>query len=398
MNAVTQAGRIKKYDLAVWGATGCTGSRVIRLLQKELIRNPSLNILLISRSAEKLNLLLTELNANSVFSISVANSDNYDEAAAISQDTKIVLSCVGPYTTQGSYIVKSCAENGTDYVDISGESLWIKQMITEYHEKARETGARIIFSCGFDSVPSDLSVYFLQNTAHSVFGHPIPCIKGRIQRMKTVPLSASTLAAHQLLMNKASQDASVLSFLVNPFGLTPGFTGPEQPPIHTVKFDDELGRQAAPFWGAGINRKTIHRSNQLLNFLYGRDFCYDEMVSVDPDGHNAALIQELGQFPSTTGITEPIRDAQQDNGSWLIFWHGLLDGKEVIRVSMSGQQDPGYATSAALVVEAALCLLDGQAVTKGGIATTASCLGQSLLNRLNHKKIIDISWAVLPPT
>ncbi|EPV3677800.1 MULTISPECIES: saccharopine dehydrogenase NADP-binding domain-containing protein [Enterobacter cloacae complex] len=388
---------MKSYDIAIWGATGNIGQRVVSLLSEECGDFPSRKILLVSRDNVKLDLLLNELNAQTKFSIAIADSNNDNDVMRINKSVRVVLSCIGPYASYGSKIVKHCAENGIDYVDVSGESLWIREMIERYAQKAEKTGARIVFSCGFESVPSDLSVYFLQKIARNVFNRPVSCIKARIQRMKILPLSAGTLAAHSVLMSKASTHPSVLAFILNPFGLTSGFTGPEQPRADIVKFDDELGKQASPFWGATINSKIVHLSNQLLDFPYGHNFLYDEMVSVNRDGSNAQLVNELALFSARTQIAEKQRYSLKGrHGSWLIFWHGILEEKEVIRVRVSCEQDPGCGTSAALVVESALCLLEDNLSTKGGVWTVSSCMGQNLLDRLSRKKIIDISWEILP--
>ena len=152
-----------EFDFVVYGATGFTGKLVVEYLQAKYSNNNEINWAMAGRSLEKLNQVKTDLGvSNSVKTLEV-NSNDQASIEKMMEMTDCVLTTVGPYQLYGNEIVKSCAETGTDYVDLCGEPGWMHEIISKYNDKAKETGARIVFSCGFDSIPFDLGVLFLQD-------------------------------------------------------------------------------------------------------------------------------------------------------------------------------------------------------------------------------------------
>src|SRR3989344_1548406 len=160
---------------------------------------------------------------------------------------------------------------------------WMRQMIDAHEAAAKASGARIVFSCGFDSIPFDLGVFLLQKEFAQRFGHPAPRVRGRVRKMKGT-FSGGTAASLKATMAAAATNPAVLDLLKNPFSLTPGFEGPRQPTGHKPMVDEALGDGiwVAPFVMAAINTRNVHRSNFLLQHAYGTDFVYDEMLITGP--------------------------------------------------------------------------------------------------------------------
>ena len=146
---------------------------------------------------------------------------------------------------------------------------------------AQSSGARIVFSCGFDSLPFELGVFCVQREARKVFGAPASRVKGRVRTMKGT-FSGGTAASAKAIVRGGGEDLSLVPMLQNHFVLTPGFDGPKQPRGNKPSLDEDLGSWTAPFVMASINTRNVHRSNMLMNFPYGRDFVYDEMVLTGP--------------------------------------------------------------------------------------------------------------------
>ncbi len=212
------------------------------------------------------------------------------------QRSKVILTTVGPYLHYGSKVVAACAGAATDYVDLCGQPAWMHQMI-EKHAQQPGKVARIVFSCGFDSIPFDLGVYFLQQAAQQEFGEPLSRVRGRVRKMKGTFLGG-TLASFKATMAAAAKDPATFALLTNPFALTPGFSGPEQPAGNQPEYDEVLGSWVAPFVMATINTKNIHRSNWLMEHSYGKDFVYDEMLMTGPGEEGEAMANAVASDKS----------------------------------------------------------------------------------------------------
>lgn len=389
-----------EFDIVVYGATGFTGKLVVEYLSSVIQQTPTIRLAIAGRNREKLMAVKGMYYLPENIPVVVADHDDLLALRNIVSSTKVVISCVGPFSLHGTNIVRVCAECGTDYVDISGESHWIRDMLNAYDELAKSTGSRIVFSCGFDSIPSDLGVYYLQKKARYYFGSPIARVKGRVKSLYGTLLSRGTVETHEALMAKSKHDLSLYQFMFDPFGLTPGFSGPAQPIVNTPVFDTDLNSWAAPFLAGPINTKTVYRSNLLQDFLYGKDFIYDEMISTGSGEEGKSNIEkvltEIGGFGATNQkelfeFGEGPSKQQRQAGSYTMLYHGILDDKEAICVAISDKLDPGYGSTAKLVSESALCLLEDQIKVAGGIWTPASAMGDKLVNRLANKGVISIS-------
>src|SRR4029077_14919654 len=183
--------------------------------------------------------------------------------------TKSVISTVGPYQLYGSELVGACAATGTYYLDLCGEPLWMRQMIDAHEAAAKASGARIVFSCGFDSVPFELGAFFVQKEAKRVFGAPVHRVKGRVRDMRGT-FSGGTAASARATFEAVARDLSLVAILNDPFALTPGFSGPKQPKGNKPAFEEDLQSWTAPFMMALINTRNVHRSNMLMGFPYGK--------------------------------------------------------------------------------------------------------------------------------
>src|SRR3954451_18107831 len=267
----------KKFDIVVYGASGFTGQLVAEYLALRYGKHSDLKWAMAGRSLEKLASVRDAIGAATDTPLVVADAGDPASLKAMVDQTRLVLSTVGPYQLYGSELVAACAASGTDYLDLCGEPVWMRQMIDAHHATAQSSGARIVFSCGFDSIPFELGVFFLQETAKASLGAPVGRVKGRVRKMKGTS-SGGTAASVKATFAAAAKDLSLVALLKNPFVLTPGFEGPKQPPGNKPLLDEDLGMWTAPFVMATINTRNVQRSDLLIGSIYSKDFVYDEMV------------------------------------------------------------------------------------------------------------------------
>src|ERR1700720_1991623 len=270
-----------KFDIIVYGATGFTGQLVAEYLAQHYFGKTDPKWAMAGRNLEKLASVRDAIGAPAETALIKADAGDSASLKAMVARTRSVLTTVGPYQLYGTELVAACAASGTDYLDLCGEPLWMRQMIDAHEATAKASGARIVFSCGFDSIPFELGVLFCQETARKVLGAPVSRVKGRGRNMKGT-FSGGTAASIKATFAAAAKDLSLVAMLKNPFALTPGFEGPKQPPGNKPKFDQELDSWTAPFVMATINTRNVHRSNALMGFSYGKDFVYDEMTLTGP--------------------------------------------------------------------------------------------------------------------
>lgn len=377
----------REIGIVVYGATGYTGKLVAEYLNSQYGADGDISWAMAGRSRDKLEAVRDELGISRKIPLLVADASDPASITAMVGKAAVVLTTVGPYQLYGSDLVAACAAAGTDYVDLCGEPTWMKEMIDAHSEAAKASGARIVFSCGFDSIPFDLGVWFLEQEAKDVFGTTLPRVRGRVCGMKGV-WSGGTLASFRTTMAAASRDPSLIATLMNPFALTPGFTGPEQPNGLQPMYDEVLESWVAPFVMATINTKNIHRSNLLLNHSYGTDFAYDEMFITGPGDEGEAMAKAIASDKSmATDTTQPGEGPtkeQRETGFYdLLFVGGGPDGK-TLRVSVTGDMDPGYGSTSKMIAESAICLLKNPEAASGGIWTPAAAMGSLLIDRLKR--------------
>ena len=293
--------------------------------------------------------------------------------------TRLVLTTVGPYKLYGTPLVAACAAEGTDYVDLTGEPHWMREMIDDYSTAAEESGARILFACGFDSIPSELGVWLLQEAAIERYGHPMPRIRGRLVSFVGGP-GGGSMATGRAMAQAAHADPEVARLLADPFALTPGFRGPEQPTGLEPGVEPDLG-PVRPFFLGPTDVKNVHRSNQLLRHRYGTDFVYDEML-VGESSFNPPPGAQLapGEGPSLEAML---------NGGFETLFIGVDDEGHELRATVSSSRDPGFMTTSRMITETALSLLEQPDVAPG-IWTPVAALQGELAERLAERAFMSL--------
>lgn len=378
-----------EFDVIVFGATGYTGRLVAEYFLKTYGVGQSVKWAMAGRNLDKLAQVRNQIGAPASLPLIVADADDGAALETMAARTKVVLTTAGPYQLYGSKLVAACAKTGTDYVDLTGESHWIAAMIGAYDAEAKKSGARLVFSCGFDSIPFDLGVWFVEEEAKKRLGAYAPRVRGRVRGIKG-GLSGGTLASGQATMALAQTDHSIGALLANPFALTPGFTGPAQPDGDTPYEDKVTGSWVGPFMMAGINTKAVHRTNLLLGQIWSASFRYDEMQMLDgppkatggPNmggfDFNLANLPRPGEGPSKE---------ERDNGWYDILFIAEMGNGHTVRGAVKGDSDPGYGSTSKILAEAALALAFDvpRNVTPGGCWTPAAAMAEPLLKRLPTK-------------
>jgi short subunit dehydrogenase-like uncharacterized protein len=376
-----------QLDIVVYGATGFTGQLVAEYLAARYAGTSDPKWAMAGRSRDKLAAVRDAIGAPADTPLIVADAGDPASLKAMVEQTRSVLTTVGPYQLYGSDLVAACAASGTDYLDLCGEPVWMRQMIDAHQATAQSPGARIVFSCGFDSLPFELGVFFVQETAKQVLGAPVSRVKGRVRAMKGT-FSGGTAASIKATFAAAAKDLSLVALLRDPFVLTPGFEGPKQPPGNKPLFDPDLDAWTAPFVMSTINTRNVHRSNLLMGFPYGRDFIYDEMVLTgggEKGEANAKLVvaanAEMGGPGGPKPGEGPSRE-QRESGLYDLLFVGLGDGGRQIRVAVRGDRDPGYGSTSKMIAECAVCLLREAPDVPGGIWTPGAAMRGRLIKRL----------------
>lgn len=393
---------MQDFDIIVFGASGFTGRLVAEYLLKTYGADGAVRWAVAGRDTAKLRAVMGELGAPESLPTLAANAADPASLDALTKRTRVVITTVGPYQLYGEPLVAACARNGVDYVDLCGEPAWMAQMIGKYEDAAKQSGARIVFSCGFDSIPFDGGVWFLQQEAMRRFGKPASRVRGRVRKMKGT-FSGGTMASMLATLEAGKRDPSIVRTMTNPYALISNPPETRQPRGDSVVHDEGIG-WSAPFVMAAINTKNVHRSNALRGYPYGRDFTYDEMqlMGDGPSGEKrakAAFSQSRTQmallaFGPTRALLrsfalpkpgEGPNKEQRENGSYDVLFVGDVDGRSV-RVGVKGDKDPGYGSTSKMLAEAALCLKDTpREATPGGIWTPAAAMGDPLIARLQEK-------------
>ena len=373
-----------EFDVIVYGASGFTG----RLVAEYLAQHKSgsgIKWAMAGRNGDKLAAVRDEIGAPQDTPLVVADADDPASIRAMAKRAKCVLTTVGPYQLYGSDLVAACAETGSDYVDLSGEPGWMHAMIDKHGDKAQQTGARIVFSCGFDSIPFDLGVQFVQRAAVERQGAASARVRCRVESMAG-GFSGGTAASLQATMAALQKDPELFALLLNPFALADGFQGPQQPEDSKVYEDEASGQWVAPFIMAPINTKNVHRSNALLGYPYGEDFLYDEMMLAGAGDEGKAAAEFMASVnPIGEGAPKPGEGPskeERDAGHYSLLF--LAEGKDgqTVRARVTGNLDPGYGSTSRMITESALCLTTDCPDLAGGIYTPAAAMGSKLVARL----------------
>ncbi len=392
-----------QYDVVVYGASGFTGQLVVEYLAEKYPVGAPLRWAVAGRDRQKLEAVVADkCTTGERPAILVADSDDDDALSDLARSTRVVLTTVGPYAKYGSKLVAACVESGTHYCDLAGEAQWIRKMIDQYQSLAAQSGAKIVNSCGFDSIPSDLGVYFLQREARAAAGEPSKEIVLLVKAMKG-GASGGTIASILNLLEEAQRDRAVARIVADPYCLNPQDerNGPACRDQRGVRYS-ELGKVwTAPFVMAAINTRIVRRSNALLDYAYGRDFVYNEasMTGRGIGGWLRAALMTAGlatfmlacasRFMRTHVVKRmlpapgegPSRE-QRESGFFDLRLYGKTATGETLRVRVTGDRDPGYGSTSKMLAESAVCLALDELDVGGGFWTPAAAMGQSLIDRL----------------
>jgi short subunit dehydrogenase-like uncharacterized protein len=376
-----------RFDIIVYGATGFTGQLVVEYLATQYRGDDELKWAMAGRSLDKLASVRDATGAPAQTPLIVADASDPASLKAMIDQTRLVISTVGPYQLYGNELVAACAGSGTDYIDLCGEPVWMRQMIDKHEAAAKASGARIVFSCGFDSVPFELGAFYVQEEAKRVFGAPAARVKGRVRDMRGT-LSGGTAASAKATFDAVARDLSLVAILNDPFALTPGFSGAKQPRGNKPAYEEDLQSWTAPFMMALINTRNVHRSNMLMGFPYGREFVYDEMVLTGPGEKGEANARKvMAANTEKTGPNAPKpgegpSKEERENGRYDLLYVAIAPDGRQVRASVKGDRDPGYGSTSKMISECAICLLRDAPDVPAGFWTPGAAMQHKLIKRL----------------
>jgi short subunit dehydrogenase-like uncharacterized protein len=395
----------RPFDIVLFGASGFTGELVAEYLAEQA---PQVRWAIAGRSASKLEAVRDRLGQPDI-PLLVADSEDAAALTAMVEQTRVIISTVGPYARYGTTLLEVCAEQGTHYCDLTGEAQWMAEVYDRVDPIAKRSGARLVHCCGFDSLPSDLSVYLLQKAFKERFGQYAECVTGRMG-CYSGGVSGGTVASMMLVSEQIMKDPALRKRLMNPYALyPPGLkAGLDQPDQMGIAWDENFNSWTGPFVMAAINTKVVRRSNALAGLPYGESFRYDESQLCS--GRLAALTSSIAigaimgsaLFRPTRAILKRFLpdpgegpDAQARENGFFEFWaHGSAgaEGEHSLRVKVTGKRDPGYGATSRMLAQAGLCLAQDDLAVEGGIWTPASALGDALIKRLAQ---VDVHFEVV---
>jgi short subunit dehydrogenase-like uncharacterized protein len=390
----------RKYDVVLYGASGFVGRQTAAYFARHSqVRTMGLTWALAGRSADKLEVVRKACGAPNV-GIVVAEAHDAAAMDALARNARVVLSTAGPFALYGSELVAACVRHGTHYVDITGETPWVKGLIDRHHQDAERTGARIIPFCGFDSIPSDLSARLANEAMWAQHGEACSSVKTAFSIRGG--FNGGTVASMLNMFASGEAKAVADPFLLNPEGMRPANAQDHADPIgprHDADFSAWLG----PFFMAPINTRVVRRSAALLG--YGEDFSYQEYLRLGkgPAAAVAATVLSAGSLASQAALQWPLvrkaaarfapapgdgpSEDSMDKGSFRCQWVGHSAGGKRVKGSISDKGDPGNRATTKMLCESALALalqLDNLpgGRSHGGLLTPASGLGDVLVQRL----------------
>jgi short subunit dehydrogenase-like uncharacterized protein len=389
----------RDLDVVLFGATGFVGKLTAEYLARAAPDDARIG--LAGRSQGKLEEVRGELGARAAdWPLIVADAADRDALAKLAERTTAVATTVGPYRRYGMPLVEACAAAGTHYADLTGEPLFMRETVERLDEPAKASGARIVHTCGFDSIPSDIGVLTLHEAAGELTDTTL------VVRRLRGGVSGGTLASLKGTVDDVKKDRSLTKVLGDPYALSPDRDGEPQlgneADLRGAEYSEELGTWFGPFVMAAVNTRVVRRSNALQDWAYGRSFRYREVMDFGAgvSGRCKALGMGGGMVALTAGLAlppsrlvldrvlpDPGEGPKEDlvrRGFFVIEIHTRTpDGdRRVCRVEAQG--DPGYGATSVMLGESALCLaLDGDRLPdRAGVLTPATAMGSVLADRL----------------
>lgn len=388
----------REFDLVLFGATGFTGRLVAEYL-RDRAKEAGVRWAVAGRDPGKLSGVLESIGAEVAVLIGDAMSE--EAMLRLAERTRVIVSTVGPYAKYGSALVAACAKAGTDYCDLTGEVHWMRAMIDAHHERAKESGARIVHTCGYDSIPSDLGTLALFEHARSkgVELHKITHYAGEARG----GFSGGTVASMLTMLEQAGRDRALRRLLASPYALNPEPrpSGPDTFDAIEVRYADDVQMWTGPFVMAAVNTRVVRRSNALMGQKYGADFRYDERMTTGRGvkgfaaataltaglggGMLALSVERVRAVVAERWLPKPGEGPSREDiekGFFVSRFIGHGRKGERVKLTIRGQRDPGYGATARMLSESALCLLHDDVPREGGVRTPASTMGLKLLPRL----------------
>lgn len=394
-------------DLTLFGATGFVGRLVTRHLAAQA--PPELRVTLAGRSRERLEQVRAQ-EGRPGWELLVADSDDEPSLRELARSTQVVASTVGPYARHGMPLVEACAQEGTDYVDLTGEILFVRDAIDRSHETAAETGARLVVSCGFDSMPSDLAVHLLHRAAQEDDAGGLTDTTLLVTRLRG-GLSGGTVDSMRQQLRVVRADQELARTARDPYALAPDpATEPRQTGQRdstSVFVEQDTGVWTAPFLMASYNTRLVRRSHALARSGqhpegYGASFRYRELMATGRGtrGRRRAELVRAGLGALWLGLTTPglswVVDRmlpapgtgpspqQQAEGHFEMVARTCTEGGRRYVATVGAQGDPGYAATSAMIGQAALALAvdPDRCSPEGGVLTPAVAMGDVLVERL----------------
>jgi short subunit dehydrogenase-like uncharacterized protein len=395
------------YDVVVFGATSFVGQILARYLFEEFGLDGKLHWAAAGRSLPKLEELRKSLGKGAG-KLTLLQADAGDETSLqkLCRSARVIVSTVGPYALYGEPLVRVCAETGTDYCDLTGEVQWMRRMIHKYEKTAQASGARIVHNCGFDSIPSDLGVHYLQQQAQERFGQHCTTVKMRVRSMRG-SFSGGTVASLLNVLKEVKANPALRKELADPYSICPAGSGKRvrQANVGFAEYDPDFDAWVAPFVMSAINTRVVHRTNALLHDAYGPEFRYDEAVmtgrglrgrlTATATGAGLGAFMVAGSIGTLRTLLEkyvlpapgegPSPEAQLKGGFDLRFYGRTKQG-DALRTRVTGDRDPGYGSTAKMLGQAAACLASdiSKQNVAGGFWTPAAIFGDRLVERLQE--------------
>ena len=390
----------KEFDIIIWGSSGFTGRLVASYFYNKYGSDGELKWAMAGRDLNKLEMVRNEV-ADRNIEIIIADSNDLSSLMKMVKRAKVICTTVGPYANYGSMLVDVCVKSNVHYCDLTGEVQWMHKMINKHHELAKSNGTKIVHTCGFDSIPSDMGVYFIQREAEAKRGIRAKQIKMRVAGISG-GISGGTYASLSRVLEEAQKDKNIYKILSNPYSLNPndGYVGKDKLDLRSIVYDETSRSWIGPFIMAGINTKVVRRSNSLSNYSYGKDFRYDE-ATIFGKGFTGKMKGILTSIP--IGIVMTVRSGsllkkgidmllpkpgegpskkKMKSGFYnLRFYITLEDGSQAF-AKVTGDMDPGYGSTSKMLAECAICLAKDKLPNTSGVLTPSVAMGESLLKRL----------------
>lgn len=407
----------REFDIIVLGATGFTGQLVVEYLVNNYGVDGDVKWAIAGRNREKLEQVRTNSLAkeqHTLLPIIEADSTDATSLEAMAARTRVVCTTVGPYAKYGTPVVQACIKAGTDYCDLTGEVHWMANVIEAHEAEAQASGARIVHTCGFDSIPFDMGNWFLQETMQKEHGVYAGEVRTRVGDFSGAA-SGGTIASMLTMMEDMKADPSLRKLMANPYSLYPtgvpqgNDAGDQTGPV----YDADFASWTSPFIMAAVNTRVVRRSNALLGLPWGQDFRYTEGVLTGSrfkaTRNSAASI--MGMVAMALGPTRKLAQRflpkpgegpgreQREAGFFEVFLLGIdqADRSHDTYVKVTGDMDPGYGSTAKMLAESALCLAKDELQAGGGFWTPAAAMQGQLLQRLVQNAGLTFDQIEGPP-